>query len=99
MATTTMTPIAPLPARKRTRTPGEVTARMVKMALLIFFAAVILMPVYVLVVTSIKSAAEYGAATAWALPTAQALVATAVPVAIWAISTAPAARRAVTPPR
>lgn len=70
MATTTMTPIAPLPARKRTRTPGEVTAGMVKMALLIFFAAVILMPVYVLVVTSIKSAAEYGAATAWALPTA-----------------------------
>lgn len=70
MATTTMTPVAPLPVRKRTRTPGEVTAGMVKMALLVFFAAIILMPVYVLVVTSIKSAAEYGAATAWSLPKA-----------------------------
>ena len=70
MATTTMTPVAPLPVRKRTRTPGEVTAGMVKMALLVFFAAIILMPVYVLVVTSIKSAAEYGAATAWLLPKA-----------------------------
>lgn len=70
MATTTMTPVAPLPTRKRTRTTGEVTSGMVKMALLIFFAAVILMPVYVLVVTSLKSAAEYGAATAWTPPTA-----------------------------
>lgn len=70
MATTTMTPVAPLPVRKRTRTTGEVTAGMVKMALLVFFAAIILMPVYVLIVTSIKSAAEYGAATAWSLPKA-----------------------------
>lgn len=76
MTTTTMTPaapMAPLLVRKRTRTPGEVTAGMVKMALLVFFAAVILMPVYVLVITSIKSAAEYGAATAWSLPQAPTL--------------------------
>lgn len=56
-------------ARPRKRRPAEVAVGSLKMAVLIFFAAVILIPVYVLVVTSFKSAAEYGAASAWSLPT------------------------------
>lgn len=39
-----------------------------KLGLLIFFAAVLLMPIYVVLITSFKSGAEYGAATAWSLP-------------------------------
>lgn len=55
--------------RPRKRRPAEVVGGSMKMAVLIFFAALILIPVYVLVVTSFKSAAEYGAASAWSLPT------------------------------
>lgn len=36
--------------------------------LLVFFAAIVLMPLYVVVVTSLKSPAEYSSLTAWTLP-------------------------------
>jgi len=71
MTTTTLTPVpAPITVRKKTRTPRERTVGGIKMALLIMFAAVLLMPIYVVLVTSFKSGAEYGAATAWSLPKA-----------------------------
>lgn len=56
------------PVHRRTRTQTGMGT--VKIVLLILFAAVVLMPIYVVVVTSLKSSAEYGAATAWSLPQA-----------------------------
>lgn len=44
------------------------TGRTVKYALLLLFVVVVLMPVYVLFVTSLKSPSDVSAATSWALP-------------------------------
>lgn len=65
---TTQAVPAPTAMRKVKRTPKEKTASGLKMVLLIFFSAILLTPIYVAVVTSFKSAAEYGAATAWSIP-------------------------------
>ncbi|MDO5678546.1 MAG: carbohydrate ABC transporter permease [Propionibacteriaceae bacterium] len=54
--------------RKKKATPGEITWRSIRMALLILFAAVILMPIYVVLVTSFKSPADFSVTTAWNLP-------------------------------
>jgi glucose/mannose transport system permease protein len=66
MSSITQTPpiVAPVPRpRRRSR-----TAPALRYALLIFFAAVILIPVYVLVVTSFKGVLETDASHAWTLP-------------------------------
>jgi glucose/mannose transport system permease protein len=56
--------VAPVPRpRRRSR-----SAPALKYALLIFFAAIILIPVYVLVVTSFKGVLETDASHAWSLP-------------------------------
>lgn len=53
-------------SRRRRQEISGISA--LKLGLLIFFAAVLLMPIYVVLITSFKSGAEYGAATAWSLP-------------------------------
>ncbi|WP_040284722.1 carbohydrate ABC transporter permease [Tessaracoccus massiliensis] len=78
MTTSTVAPPAPLEGegsaltslkpRKKTVTPGEVSWRVIRMALLIFFVAIILMPIYVVLVTSFKSPADFSVVTAWNLP-------------------------------
>ncbi len=62
---------APAPAtlhRKVTKTPRAQVARGVKYALLIFFLLVVLIPAYVLIVTSFKSFSEALSPNRWALP-------------------------------
>jgi glucose/mannose transport system permease protein len=61
-------PAAPPPARPR-RDPRYRVGRTVRYALLLFFLVVVLIPVYVLVVTSFKGPGDAGAARAWDLPT------------------------------
>jgi glucose/mannose transport system permease protein len=56
----------PPPRRRPDARTGA--ARTVRYALLIFFVIVVLVPVYVLFVTSFKPAAEVGVRGAWALP-------------------------------
>jgi len=63
--------VAP-PPRQRLVVPGTgraVVARTVRYALLIFFVLIVLMPLYVLVVTSFKSGREIGVNGQWNLPT------------------------------
>ena len=81
MTTTTNAPAAGLPgdfdARvaashntgKAPGTSGSRSARTVRYTLLIVFALFILMPMYVLIVTSFKPTGGAGASDAWALPT------------------------------
>jgi glucose/mannose transport system permease protein len=62
---------APAPAelhRKVVKTPRAHVARGVKYALLIFFLLVVLIPAYVLIVTSFKSFSEALSPNRWALP-------------------------------
>lgn len=54
---------APAPHRKRAR-----IGRTAKYALLLLFVVIVLMPVYVLVVTSLKPPSDVSAASSWALP-------------------------------
>jgi len=57
------------PARRRRRlTRGAVTARTVRYVLLLFFLILILIPLYVMVVTSFKTSADIRPTTAWNLP-------------------------------
>jgi len=57
------------PARRRRRlTRGAVTARTVRYVLLLFFVILILIPLYVMVVTSFKTSADIRPTTAWNLP-------------------------------
>jgi glucose/mannose transport system permease protein len=70
MATTSPVPPAPLPLRRsflapRTRARGVLTF---KYAALLVFAVIVLLPVYVLVVTSFKGVLETDASQAWSLP-------------------------------
>lgn len=58
----------PIKPRKKTSTPGQITWRGIRMALLIMFAAVVLMPIYVVLVTSFKAPADFSVVTAWNLP-------------------------------
>jgi glucose/mannose transport system permease protein len=62
----TPAPILPTP-QTGSKAAGTV-ARAVKYLLLIFFVIIVLMPVYVLVVTSFKSGAEIGVTGQWNLP-------------------------------
>jgi glucose/mannose transport system permease protein len=73
--TTTSTP-APLPATAPGRAappprrPGRTTARALRYVLLMLFLVIILIPAYVLLVTSFKPAAETSSSQAWLLPQA-----------------------------
>lgn len=50
------------------KSPKRVLSRTAKYALLMFFVIIVLMPVYVLVVTSLKPPADVNPATSWGLP-------------------------------
>ena len=70
-----MTAVASIPTAAETaappvspNTPGVITGRIVKYALVLFFLLVVLMPAYVLVVTSFKSGSEIGVTGQWNLP-------------------------------
>ncbi|MDO5533415.1 MAG: carbohydrate ABC transporter permease, partial [Propionibacteriaceae bacterium] len=70
--TTAVPAVAPnttvVPPRRKTSTPSQLTWRTIRMALLIVFAAAVLMPIYVVLVTSFKSPADFSVAGAWDLP-------------------------------
>ncbi|MEV4757679.1 carbohydrate ABC transporter permease [Micromonospora sp. NPDC049559] len=75
MTTTTTAPpppraVVPAASRKRGRdlTATSVLGRTVKYAILILFLIIVLMPAYVLVVTSFKSGSEIGVTGQWNLP-------------------------------
>jgi len=70
VSTTSAAPPAPLPVEGRLRRLGPTRAGFFKVAALLFFAALFLMPVYVLLVTSFKSLDEIDPAHAWSLPSA-----------------------------
>lgn len=55
-------------SRPRRRAPAAVAGPLVKYTLVLFFLVVVLMPAYVLVVTSFKSGAEIGVSGQWNLP-------------------------------
>jgi glucose/mannose transport system permease protein len=55
-------------AAGRPNTPRSLIGRAVKYALVLFFLLVVLMPAYVLIVTSFKSGAEIGVTGQWNLP-------------------------------
>ena len=69
-----MTAVASIPTAVETakpvspNTPGVLVARVVKYALVLFFLLVVLMPAYVLIVTSFKSGSEIGVTGQWNLP-------------------------------
>jgi glucose/mannose transport system permease protein len=63
-----VTPAAPRRAGRRYLTPGDVTGRIIKYALVLLFLLVVLMPAYVLVVTSFKAGSEIGVTGQWNLP-------------------------------
>jgi len=54
--------------RLRRRRAGRTTANVLKFAAIVFFAVLVLTPLYVVIVTSFKDAAETGPENAWALP-------------------------------
>lgn len=63
--------IDPVPAPKgarRPHTPASVTGRLVKYGLVLLFLVIVLMPAYVLIVTSFKSGSEIGVTGQWNLP-------------------------------
>ncbi|WP_460757679.1 carbohydrate ABC transporter permease, partial [Myceligenerans cantabricum] len=62
------TPTTPQPAHKKT-TNRFTPARTTRYALLLFFLLVVLIPVYVLFITSFKGTGDAAPARAWALPT------------------------------
>ncbi|BFU43435.1 carbohydrate ABC transporter permease [Krasilnikovia sp. MM14-A1004] len=69
--TTTRSAAGPVPApppAARSTTFGTVAGRAVKYALVLFFLVVVLMPAYVLIVTSFKSGSEIGVTGQWNLP-------------------------------
>lgn len=73
--TTTTTPappstptLAPPRGRARDIAPSSATGRTVKYVLLLLFLVIVLMPAYVLVVTSFKSGSEIGVTGQWNLP-------------------------------
>ena len=70
-STTAVPPAPPIPARTRLRGGRRVqrtSGRLFKYAALAFFAVLVLMPVYVLVVTSFKDVAETDPSHAWSWP-------------------------------
>jgi glucose/mannose transport system permease protein len=67
---TAVTPAPPIPAPMRLgrRRAGRTTARLLKLAAIVFFAVLVLTPLYVVIVTSFKQAADTGPEHAWSLP-------------------------------
>ena len=67
---TATTPAPPIPARLRLRRRrvSRTSAYAVKVGLIVFFAVLVLTPLYVAIVTSFKEAAETDPAHAWSLP-------------------------------
>lgn len=61
-------PTATDPPRQRRGTASDVVGRTVRYALLLFFLLIVLMPAYVLVVTSFKSGSDIGVTGQWNLP-------------------------------
>jgi glucose/mannose transport system permease protein len=75
MSTSVITPtttaggaVRPRPRRRREATPRSTAAQIVRYGLLILFLLIVLMPAYVLVVTSFKSGREIGVNGQWTLP-------------------------------
>ena len=62
-------PPIPAPMHLGRRRASRTTARALKLAAIVFFAVLVLTPLYVAVVTSFKEAAETDPAHAWSLPT------------------------------
>lgn len=60
--------VSPAPTRRRRATGGAIAWRSVRMALLILFVALVLMPIYVVLVTSFKAPGDFRVAEAWNLP-------------------------------
>ncbi len=60
-------PVAVKP-RKKQLTPGAITWQSIRWALLILFVAVVLMPIYVVIVTSFKAPGDFRVTEAWNLP-------------------------------
>lgn len=56
------------PVRKRRRTPAQHTWGVIQYGLLFFFAALVLTPLYALLVTSFKTPSNYDQRTAWRIP-------------------------------
>ena len=65
---TTPAPPIPAPMRLGRRRVGRTSARVLKLGAIVFFVVLFLTPLYVLVVTSFKEAAETDPAHAWSLP-------------------------------
>jgi glucose/mannose transport system permease protein len=67
---TVPTPAPPVPAPMRLgrRRAARTTAHVLKLAAIVFFAVLVLTPLYVVIVTSFKEAAETGPENAWSLP-------------------------------
>jgi glucose/mannose transport system permease protein len=65
---TTPAPPIPAPMRLGRRRARRTSARTLKLAAIVFFAVLFLTPLYVLVVTSFKEAADTDPAHAWSLP-------------------------------
>jgi glucose/mannose transport system permease protein len=68
---TTTTPLPPAPVTVpsgRKLTGGAIASRTVRYVLLLIFVILILVPLYVMVVTSLKSGADIRPSTAWNLP-------------------------------
>jgi glucose/mannose transport system permease protein len=71
MATTVTEPVITTKMRNTGRAPGtreSGIARIVKYALLLLFSLFLLLPMYVLLVTSLKGVGDFNASTAWSLP-------------------------------
>jgi glucose/mannose transport system permease protein len=68
VSTTTAAPPAPLPVEPISRRRRLGRATPLKYVWLLFFAVVVLTPVYVLIVTSVKGVAEIDPSHAWTLP-------------------------------
>ena len=68
MTATTIDATPQLVPRKKKAGGKKIALTSTQYVLLVFFAAIILTPLYVVLVTSLKSPAEYTSATAWSLP-------------------------------
>lgn len=66
--TTAPVPIALAPQRRRRKTRREKSFTALQYLLLVFFAVIVLTPLYLLLVTSFKSPASFSQLTAWHLP-------------------------------
>lgn len=68
MSATTPAPPIPAPMRLRRRRAQQTSARFFKFAAIVFFAVLVLTPLYILLITSFKEVAETDPAHAWSLP-------------------------------